>query len=117
MGFGSNASREVRAAEHSIERVVSSVIGAMSILWLPVDDAPGPNSLRGYIERNSIGLLSSLGRKDLDPPTTDWRGHRCVRGKALVSDSGLWNQNHVEQEHDAAVLDALENFIAKVEAA
>jgi hypothetical protein len=114
-GVGSNASRNVRAAEHALERVVSSVIWAMPVLWLPIDDAPGPDSLRGYIERNSIGLLSNLGRDALDPPSTGWRGHRCVRGKALVRDSGLWNQNHVEQERDAAFFDVLQNLIIKVE--
>jgi hypothetical protein len=116
-GVGSNASREVRGLEHALERDVSSLIGAMSVLWLAVDDAPGPDSLRGYIERNSIGLLSNLAKDALDRPSPAWRGHRCVRGKALVRDSGLWNQNHVEQGHNAGFLDVLENLIAKVEAA
>lgn len=116
-GVGSNASREVRGLEHALERDVTSLIGAMSVLWLAVDDAPGPDSPRGYIERNSIGLLSNLAKDALDRPSPAWRGHRCVRGKALVRDSGLWNQNHVEQEHNARFLDVLENLIAKVEAA
>lgn len=113
-GVGSNASREVRATEQALERGVSSVIGGMSILWLPVDDVPGPGSLRGYVERNSIGLLSNLNRAALDRPSPAWLGHRCVRGKARVRDSGLWNQNHVELEHDTAFLDVLEDLIASV---
>ena len=31
----------------------------MPFLWLEVPDPPGPDSLRGYIERNAIVLLSN----------------------------------------------------------
>jgi hypothetical protein len=34
----------------------------------------GPNSLRGYIERNSIALLSNFERVPLDPPSPSWLG-------------------------------------------
>jgi hypothetical protein len=50
---------------------VSEVIGKMSFLWLPVRDEPGPNSQRGYIERNVIALLSNDGKEPLDPPSVD----------------------------------------------
>lgn len=68
-------------------------------------------SLRGYIERNSIALLSNLGKPPLDPPSATWRGRLCDRGKARVRDSGLWNQNHVNEDYDAGFLDQLEKLV------
>jgi hypothetical protein len=31
----------------------------MQLLWLEIDDEPSPASLRGFIERNAIALLST----------------------------------------------------------
>jgi hypothetical protein len=85
----------------------------MPFLWLEVDDPPGPASLRGYLERNSIALLSNLGKPHLDPPSPGWRGRSCDRGKALVRDSGLWNQRHVDEAYDPAFLDVLARLVDK----
>ena len=81
----------------------------MSFLWLAVNDAPGPASLRGYIERNAIALLSNYRKKALDPTSSSWLGHFCNRD--LVRTSGLWNQNHVVERYDPEFLDTLERFI------
>lgn len=81
----------------------------MPFLWLAVLDAPGPDSLRGYIERNAIALLSNSGKQLLDPPSEDWLGHRCNR--PLVRHSGLWNQKHVDEAYDPAFLDTLADLI------
>ena len=52
---------EDRAAqENEIELEVSRYIGAMPFLWLAVPDRPDGTSDRGYLERNTIALLSSL---------------------------------------------------------
>lgn len=83
---------------------------AMPFLWLAVDDAPGPDSLRAYIERNSVALLSNFGKAPLDRASEGWRGHACVRGKARVRDSGLWNQNHVDEPYDPAFLKVLDRL-------
>ncbi len=88
----------------------------MPFLWLAVADAPGPDSLRGYIERNSIALLSNLGKPPLDPPSKGWRGRVCDRNKARVRDSGLWNQNHVDEDYDPRFLDVLDRLVAKATA-
>jgi hypothetical protein len=48
---------------HYRQRKVSEVIGKMSFLWLPIGDEPGPNSQRGYIERNVIALLSNANAR------------------------------------------------------
>jgi hypothetical protein len=44
--------------ERSLEALVSEYIGSMPVLWLKVDDQPGPNSTRGFVERNAIAMLS-----------------------------------------------------------
>lgn len=107
-GVGSNAPPETRALERPLENTVSQIIGAMPFLWLEIDDPP---SLRGYIERNAIGLLSNHSKPPLDPPSVRWRGRACDRGQALVRDSGLWNQNHVRDGYDPAFLGAFERLV------
>ena len=108
-GRGGSASRDVRKNEIPLEQAVSQVLGEMSFLWLAVNDAPGPASLRGYIERNAIALLSNYRKKALDPTSSSWLGHFCNRD--LVRTSGLWNQNHVVERYDPEFLDTLERFI------
>src|SRR5579863_7975608 len=43
----SSAPHDVVEAERSLERMVSAVIAQMQVAWLPIDDEPGPVSLRG----------------------------------------------------------------------
>ena len=107
------APREVRARELDLERAVSEVIGAMPFLWLPIGDGAGPASLRGYIERNSIALLSNLGRETIDPPSGAWLGCHCDRKKVRMS--GLWNSNHVEGGYDPAFIDTLADLVDQAE--
>jgi hypothetical protein len=105
----STTSPEVRANELAMECAVSRTIGAMQFLWFVVDDAPGRNSARGYIERNAIALLSNYGKEPLDRPSEQWLGHCCNR--SLVRESGLWNNRHVDEDYDPAFLDHLEAFV------
>ena len=67
--------------------------------------------MRGYIERNTIALLSNLGKPPLDAASPQWRDRACDRGKARVRDSGLWNQNHVDEPYDLAFLDVLKRLV------
>ncbi|MGE0826046.1 MAG: hypothetical protein AB7G75_36840 [Candidatus Binatia bacterium] len=108
-GQGSTASGEIRTAEEALEQHVSTIIRAMPFLWVPITDDPGPDSLRGYIERNAIALLSNYRKAPLDPPSATWLGHSCDREK--VRASGLWNQNHVEEDYAPAFLDTLELLV------
>ena len=96
------------------ERRVSAVIGAMPFLWLAVEDEPGPNSLRGYIERNAIALLSNFDKPSLDPPSRGWLGCWCDRER--VRRSGLWNSNHVDEKYKPAFLDILKTAVDAMEA-
>lgn len=102
--------RALLDAEAALEQAVSRHIGAMSVLWLPVDDAPGPESARGLIERNAIALLSHASGPAPDAPSAGWLGHHCDRER--VRRSGLWNQNHVDEAFDPAFLDTFEALIA-----
>ena len=115
-GVNNTASRKVRISEEAAEREVSRIIRAMPFVWLEVADPPGRDSLRGYVERHSIALLSNLGKPPLDPQSNEWRGRRCDRGKARVRDSGLWNQNHVDEVYDPAFLEVLGRLVEKAAA-
>lgn len=111
--FGSHAPPDVRKSERPTEQDVSKVVGAMPFLWLSADDEPGPASLRGFIERNSIALLSNYGKQPLDPPSLTWLGRHCNREK--VRSSGLWNSNHVDEDYDPEFLVALKRLVATTE--
>lgn len=102
-GAGSSAPAEIRKSERELESHVSRVIGQMSLTWLDIDDDPSPSSLRGYIERNSIALLSNFNAEAADSPSPDWLGRHCNRLR--VKQAGLWNQNHVDEQYDPAFLD------------
>lgn len=106
-----NRTKKDKKTELLLEKEVSLVIGNMPFLWLTIEDAPGPESLRGYIEKNSIALLSNHNRPSIDPPSKHWLGHKCNRER--VRSSGLWNQNHVDQNYDPSFLDKLELIISK----
>lgn len=102
---------ELSADEAPIELAVSAYLRAMPFLWLSVDDEPGPNSVRGVIERNTIALLSNLDRPPLDTPSAGWLGHESGREK--VRRSGLWNQRHVDEAYDPAFLGVLEDAVSR----
>ena len=113
-GKDDSAPREVRKLEQPLERIVSTRIGEMPFLWLAVEDEAGRGSLRGYIERNAIALLSNYGRHPIDQPSsTSWIGHHCNREK--VRTSGLWNSNHVHEDYDPAFLGVLTRLIDEME--
>jgi hypothetical protein len=111
-GKGSSAPREVRNGEIGLERVVSDEVGAMPFLWLEIDDEARPDSLRGYIERNSIALLSNFEKKSIDPPSESWLGNCSDR--ELVRRSGLWNSRHVNDEYDKNFLNTFEELILRI---
>lgn len=107
-GVGSSAPKSVRERERPLERAVSQHIRGMPFLWIGVDDDPGPTSLRGYIERNAIALLSNYSFRDMpiDPPSATWLGQWAARER--LRRSGLWNANHVAEDYAPAFLDVLQ---------
>ena len=114
-GEGNTAKGNVRKNELALEREVSKSIGAMPFIWLALDDEAGPESLRGYVERNSIALLSNYGKPPLDPASGEWLGHYSDRER--VRASGLWNQNHVDENYGPEFLDRFEQLVAAMERA
>ena len=110
---GSSAPKEIRENEITLEKLVSKTIGQMPFLYLSISDEPGPDSLRGYIERNSIALLSNYNKPPLDPPAENWLGYKCSRER--VYNSGLWNQNHVNEDYDSDFFYTLEEMVHKME--
>jgi hypothetical protein len=102
---------ELAADEAPVEAAVSNYLGRLPFLWLPIDDEPGPESLRGFIERNVIALVSGLHEPVIDPPSPSWLGFRSGRDK--VRRSGLWNQRHVDENYVPGFLDVLETAIER----
>lgn len=110
-GDKNTAARDIRANELPLEREVSVVIGNMPFLWLAIDDEAGPESRRGYIEKNAIALLSNYKKHPLDPASQGWLGHHCDRER--VRSAGLWNSNHVEESYNPAFLDILGRIVSQ----
>lgn len=111
-GQGGSASREIREKEHPIECLVSEHIRNMPLLWIRAEDTPSSNSVRSFIERNSIALLSNHEKSSelqVDPPTPNWLGSFCHKEK--IRASGLWNSNHVDEVYDPEFLDALRKLV------
>ena len=99
----------VKDAEADLERRVSAYIGQMPFLWLNVPDAPSPQSARGRIERNAIALLSNARTPAADRPSTNWLGLYADRPR--MRKSGLWNNNHVDEDSDAAFLGEMAELV------
>jgi hypothetical protein len=108
-GEGNSATREITVSELPMERRVSEVIGNMPFLWLS-EESDAATGDRGYIERNSIALLSNDGKPPLDPPSPGWLGRQS--NIARVRSSGLWNSNHVDGNYDSAFLDTFERLVS-----
>jgi hypothetical protein len=107
-GTGASADATLRVKESGMERRVSDHIARMRVLWVPVDDPPGRDSMRAFIERNSIALLSNR-LAPVDPPGSNWLGLHSPRKE--IRASGLWNLNHVVEEVDLSFLDVLEAHV------
>ena len=77
--------------------------------------APAPSrrrilpARRFGIERNAIALLSGDRETALDSPSPDWLGHSSDR--CPVRRSGLWNNNHVDEDYTPSFLDVMQKRI------
>lgn len=111
-GVGSSAGRERRLEELEMERRVSEYIRELPFLWVEVNDEPGPESDRAYIERNAIAVASNVGMDSVDPRRDAWLGHHSPVSE--IRDSELWNINHVAESYDPEFLDTLEGYIDRM---
>jgi hypothetical protein len=111
-GIGSSAATQIRNYEHPLEIKVSDKILSMPFLWLKADDTPDPQSIRKFIERNSIALLSNYQKTVIDPPSLNWLGNYCNNGS--VSKSGLWNVDHTDEVYDPSFITLLDSLVDKM---
>lgn len=117
-GYGDD--QKLRLLEYPLECQVSGVIRAMPLLWLKVDDSPGSSSLRGLVERNTIGMLSNYPHAGIqegeeyciDQPSATWLGHHAESSE--VAKSGLWNVNHVDEGYDPTFFDHFERLVSEM---
>ena len=110
-GVGHTAQPDTRPRETYLEKLVSQVIRQMPFVWVGIDDPAGPESKRGYLERNAIALLSNYRKPPLDLPSEQWLGRACPSER--VRSSGLWNSNHVDEVYDPLFLDDFERAVAQ----
>jgi len=93
-----------RDGEYLLEVAVTEHIGGMPFLWLAARDRGD----RALITGNAIALLS--GRSGgLDQASAQWLGLSAESEK--VRTSGLWNEDHVDEDYDPAFLDTLERLV------
>ena len=77
---------------------------------LEIDDEPGKNSKRKFIERNSIALLSNCWETNkIDPASHTWLGNYCA--PEFVRLSGMWNQDHVIEKCHPDFLEELDKLV------
>lgn len=112
-GVRQTASREVRLSEAQLEMRVSDYLSDLLVVFVPVLDPAGPESLRAFLERNAIALLASQGRR-VDSPTAEWLGHYAPA--RAVSASGLWNVAHVGERVDEDFLVTLRRLVSDADA-
>jgi hypothetical protein len=57
--------------------------------------------------------LSNYVQAPIDRPSDNWLGAYCDRER--VQRSGLWNNNHVDEEYDSEFLAVLERYVVRME--
>ncbi len=107
-GVGQAADATLRKSEEDLERRVSAHIGAMSVLWLAIEDEASPSSDRAYIERNLIGMLVGKARP-ADPPSPEWLGRFSPNERIRLS--GLWNLDFTDYTYSHDCLDVLDEYV------
>jgi len=115
-GIDTSAPKGVRIYERGLECAVSRYIRQMPFLWVTVDDESSRESIRKYIETNSLALLSNWMKSPgdiVDSASSGWLGNYCNVNK--VSSSGLWNSHHVDEDYNPSFLDTLEDLALKTE--
>lgn len=107
-GLGQTGDVDTRQAEEALEKAVSKHIGAMSILWLPIEDESSAASDRAYLERNLIGLL--VGRSGpSDAPSHDWLGRWSPEEGIKIS--GLWNLDFLDYPSSSDFIEVLSEYV------
>lgn len=110
-GVGATAPREVVAGERELEERVSAYLTRLLVTVLPVLDEPGPTSMRGYVERNAVAVLTQAHAPGEPlPASATWLGH--FSGAVAVRTGALWNVRHVGERAEASFLGRLERWVS-----
>lgn len=107
-GSGGTADAATRAVEAALERDVSARLRGMRVVLVSINDEPSAQSDRAYIERNAIGLISTVGHR-LDPPSPVWLGNNSRR--AEIQEHGMWNLDHLEYRSHPDFADVLRDYV------
>lgn len=99
------ADRSTRHDEREVEVAVSDYIRSLPFVVASINDVPGPSSARGIVERGAIALLSAAARHGVIRASDDWLGRLADR--AAITESLLWNVNHVNEAGDSRFLSSL----------
>ncbi|MEF8820155.1 MAG: hypothetical protein V5A31_10860 [Haloferacaceae archaeon] len=88
---------------------MSASVRDLAVLWVAVDDEPGPESDRASVERGAVALLSNAGREPVAPREETWLGRHSR--SAAIREPGLWNVEYVEERHDPGFLDRFAAYV------
>jgi hypothetical protein len=110
-GVGSNAPKAVRMREAALEAEVTTYLGATRVFWIDVPDPAGRESMRAFIERNAIALLSNV-LNPRDRPSRGWLGRWSDREE--IRRSGLWNVDYVLEEYNPRFLRSFEDCVDRM---
>jgi len=108
-GNKDNTTKTIRQSELPLEQQVSDYIRQLPFLIINVNPTIDGPKQRAFLERSLIAMISDVGGKG----KTSWLGHNCSRSE--VKNSGLWNNNHVNEKYDPSFLDVLEKYVVKME--
>jgi hypothetical protein len=107
-GSGGVADAATRLIEAPLEMNVSRFLRSTRVLLVEIADTPSARSDRSFIERNSIGTLSTAGRT-IDPPSATWLGKFSARSE--IRESGMWNLDHLYSQVNPAFISALGSWM------
>lgn len=95
--------------EVDIEREVTSYLSKQLFMVVEVPGESFKDNDRAFIEKNAIGLLSNYQREEIDPVNSLWLGKSS--GIYKVSQSGLWNSDHVDFKDLNNFLPRLQRYV------
>ena len=103
----------VREQEHPFEQRISAYIGQLPFLYLNVPGEVNPENDRAKVEMNTIAMTAHARRTTPTLHDADWLG--CHSPRPEISQTGLWNVEHVHALFGIGVLSALEEFVEKTQ--
>ena len=104
-GKGKIAPSNAKSMEKDVELLVSDYIGKLGVIVIDADGYPSSTSIRAFLEKNSISLLSACN-SSFNFATISWLGNYSI--KEEIRRSCLWNVNHINAHFDNTFLNSLQ---------